>query len=132
MKIFCCACQCEVECRLTNGAEVYRHRSDLSTRLFWKHDKCGNFVGCHDKSTDNKLKPLGCVPTQQIKDWRKKIHAVLDPLWRGGSIDRKKLYRIISQQMGPGYCYHTAEIRSVDEARRVLEIVNKIREKELT
>lgn len=125
MLIFCCACNADVECRLTNGKEIYSHRKDLWNLPFWKHDKCGNFVGCHHKTTHH-IKPLGCIPTKEIKVWRQKIHVVLDPLWRGGVYNRKQIYKIISQGMGSGYLYHTAEIRSVDEARKVLDIIENL------
>lgn len=127
MKIFCCACNTDVDCRLTNGKEIYSHRKDLWNLPFWKHDACGNFVGCHHKTT-HSIKPLGCIPTKEIKVWRQKIHAVLDPLWKSGQMNRKQIYAIISRGMGSGYLYHTAEIRSVDEARKVLDIIEKAKE----
>jgi len=127
MKIYCCACAEEVDCRLTSGREIYPHRADLSGLPFWKHDKCGNFVGCHHK-TSKPTKPLGCIPTAEIRELRKKIHATLDPLWRNGDYGRKEIYRIISERMGGQRLYHTAEIRSADEAREVLAIIHKIQE----
>ena len=68
-KIWCCGCGKEVDARLTDGAEVYPHRRDLASLPFWKCDACGNFVGCHHK-TRERTKPLGCIPTPEIKDVR--------------------------------------------------------------
>lgn len=78
-EIYCCGCEKKVPARLTDGAEIYPHRHDLSGLPFWKCDTCGNFVGCHHK-TKNRTRPLGCIPTPEIKEARKRIHSLLDPL----------------------------------------------------
>ena len=123
MKIYCCECKCEVEARLTNGVETYPHRPDLSHLPFWKCDKCANFVGCHYKSKD-KRQPLGCIPTNEIKKVRRQIHRTLDPLWESGKYDRKQIYAIISKRIGK--TYHTAEIRSLEEANEILKILQRL------
>lgn len=122
MNIFCVACQCDVLARLTNGAEVYPHRPDLFKLNFWFCDNCKNFVGCH-KNGDGK-KPLGNIPTPQIKMLRRQIHSQLDPLWQSGKYSRSWLYKTISQKIGKEY--HTALIASVDEAEKVLNIIQEL------
>lgn len=112
--IHCCGCEGLVNARLTNGAEIYPHRRDLRDLPFWRCDTCGNHVGCHHK-TANRTAPLGCIPTPEISAARKHIHALIDPAWQGGSVDRKALYAAISEALG--WEYHTAKIRSVEEAR---------------
>lgn len=116
MKIFCVQCKKHVDARLTNGGEIYPHRSDLHTLPFWACDGCGNFVGCHHK-TDDRTRPLGNIPTKELRNARKHIHAVLDPLWKGGKYKRKEVYQILSDMLGRPY--HTAELQSIDEARMV-------------
>ena len=120
MEIYCCECKKEVDARLTDGAEIYPHRPDLHTLPFWKCDSCKNYVGCHHK-TKNRTKPLGCIPNQQIKNARKKIHKILDPLWRSGRVDRKALYNAISEHIG--WTYHTAKIRSIADARKIYRFI---------
>ena len=117
--MYCCGCLKDVEARLTNGEEIYPHRDDLHTLPFWKCDQCGNFVGCHHK-TKNPTKPLGCIPTPEIKEARKRVHKILDPIWESGRIRRKELYAAISASLG--WKYHTAEIRSVEEANKVCKL----------
>lgn len=123
MEIYCCGCNEKVEARLTNGAEVYAHREDLSGLPFWRCDKCGNFVGCHHK-TDNPTNPLGCIPTPEIKNARQHIHKLLDPLWESGKIKRSALYKQISDKIG--WKYHTAKIRNIDEAREIYRVIKEI------
>ncbi len=128
MKLFCCNCGTEVEARLTDGSEVYRHRPDLYDLPFWKHDACGGFVGCHHL-TEDRTKPLGCIPSPEIKELRKEIHAKLDPMWKSGQHARSYIYARLSRLFGREY--HTAEIRSVEEANAVLSelelLGNKVR-----
>lgn len=116
LMIYCCGCGEKVSAILTDGEEIYPHRKDLYELPFWKCEGCGNFVGCHHK-TKNPTKPLGCIPTKEIKNARQHIHRLLDPIWKNGHMSRKDLYKILSASLG--YEYHTAEIRSVEEAREV-------------
>lgn len=119
--IFCCGCRADVQARLTHGREIYPHRHDLSELPFWRCDDCGNFVGCHHKTSD-RTRPLGCIPTPELKAARSHIHRILDPLWRSGRIKRRKLYSIIAHVIGVEE-YHTAEIRSIEQAREVYRAV---------
>ncbi len=123
MEIHCCGCNHKVEARLTSGKEIYSHRPDLFNLPFWKCDSCNNYVGCHHK-TKNKTKPLGCIPTKEIKNARKHIHILLDPIWKKGLISRGELYSILSEKIGKKY--HTAEIQSVSDARLVYKAIKKL------
>ncbi len=129
MEIYCCGCGMIQETRLTTGAEIYPHRSDLSNLPFWKCEECGNFVGCHHK-TKNRTLPLGCIPTPEIKNARKHIHKLLDPIWESGKISRRKLYAKISEELG--WTYHTASIRDIGEARLVYRIIKSLNIKSIT
>ena len=122
-EIYCCGCGVKVKARLTSGAEIYPHRPYLSSLPFWKCDACGNYIGCHHK-TKNRTRPLGVIPTPEIKNARQHIHKILDPLWQSGRFDRKKLYQIITDKCG--WQYHTAKIRSVEEAREIYKFVREI------
>lgn len=119
MKLYCCGCSKKVTARLTDGAEIYPHRPDLSDLPFWKCDKCGNYVGCHHK-TEDRTRPLGCIPTNEIKNARKHIHRILDAKWSNPK-QRKAIYQRLSDKLGRKY--HTANIRTIDEARRVYRLI---------
>lgn len=129
MKIYCTGCEEEVEARLTDGQERYPHRPDLYELPFWRCDICGGYVGCHHK-TDNPTKPLGYIATPEILTARKKIHALLDPLWKSGRIKRGQAYAYVGHRLG--HPYHNGEIKTIDEARKIYEIVanlhNELRE----
>ena len=123
MSIYCCGCESKIEARLTDGKEIYPHRSDLFDLPFWRCDTCGNFVGCHHK-TEDRTRPLGCIPTPEIKNARKEIHRILDPMWKNGKMSRSNLYKRLSDKLG--WRYHTANIRNIEEARTVYRLINAI------
>jgi len=123
VEIYCCGCEMDVNARLTFGREVYGHRIDLHNLAFWKCDGCGNSVGCHNGSRD----PLGCIATREIKVARRHIHEILDPIWVGVKRRRTKrseLYKRITDHIGREY--HTADIRSIDEARDIYRFVKTL------
>ena len=124
MNIYCCGCKADILARLTSGREVYPHRSDLISLPFWICDDCKNFVGCHHKSKSEKTRPLGVIATKEIKNARKHIHQLIDPAWKSGLISRGSLYKKISSVIG--YQYHTADIRSIEEARKVYRVSRDI------
>jgi hypothetical protein len=123
-QIFCCGCQDSVEARLTNGSEIYPHRKDLWGQPFWKCDACRNYVGTHHK-TNKPTQPLGNIPTREIRIARQRVHAALDPLWKSGHYSRRAIYGHLTKKLG--YQYHTAEIRTVDEADVVVHLLNELR-----
>lgn len=123
MGIYCCGCSGLVSARLTDGREIYPRRRDLAALPFWRCDICKNYVGCHHK-TRNRTAPLGNIPTPELRRARGVIHELLDPIWKSGRMPRGKLYAIVSKQLG--YQYHTAEIQTVDEARRVYRVVRDL------
>lgn len=124
MQIYCTGCQTDVDARLTTGAEMYPHRPDLASIPFWVCDTCKSFVGTHHK-TKKWRRPLGYLATPEIKVWRMRIHQILDPLWKKGLIQRGNAYRRISVALG--HDYHTGNIYSVDEAKKIYEIVKGIK-----
>lgn len=121
-RIHCCGCGVDVDARLTDGSEMYPHRPDLRSLPFWRCDACGNFVGCHHKTQD-RTRPLGCIPTAELKEVRKKLHALIDPIWQSGKMGRRELYAAIGRDLGREY--HTAETRTIEEAREAYRAARK-------
>jgi hypothetical protein len=125
MELWCCSCAEFVQARLTDGAEVYPHRKDLSSLPFWRCDGCKNWVGCHHKTKD-RTRPLGNIPSPELKKARKQIHALIDPLWKSKRIKRSDLYMRMSKKIG--WNYHTASLRTIDEARKAYRAGMEIRD----
>ena len=121
--IFCVECQADINARLTDGAEMYPHRKDLHDLPFWICDVCNNFVGCHHK-TKNRTNPLGIIANKELKNARQHLHRLIDPIHESGKIKRSALYKLISDRVK--WNYHTAMVRSVEEARIVYRAVQGI------
>jgi hypothetical protein len=117
--VYCCNCESETKCNLINGKQAYPHRDDI-LGYFWRCTQCGQFVGCHGLST----KPLGVIPTHEIKRARSELHKIIDPLWQNGKISRSDLYSKISEHLN--FEYHTAELRTIEECRKVWRFVKKL------
>jgi hypothetical protein len=117
IEIYCCGCQENILARLTNGEEIYPSRNDLSQIPFWICDKCQNHVGCHHKGYQ-PTKPLGCIPTPELRKARRYIHQLIDPLWKTGGWKRKDVYQSLANLLDLPQ-YHTGNIRTIEEARNV-------------
>ena len=121
--IWCCACQRAVTARLTVGREIYPRRADLAALPFWRCDSCRNHVGCHHKSSQ-PTRPLGNIPTPALRAERQKIHVALDTLWQSKRYPRGKLYAELTTALGRQY--HTAELRSIEEAELIHRAIQDI------
>lgn len=121
--MYCCGCQADVLARFTNGAEIHPRRRDLASVPFWRCDSCRNYVGCHRQQKE--ALPLGVIPTPELRHARSKIHEVLDPLWKTGAMRRGQVYAELTTLIGRPY--HTAEIRDLEEARRVYRAIVALR-----
>lgn len=124
MKIYCCNCGCDVEARLTDGEEIYPHREDLHALPFWKCDTCKGKVGCHHKTSD-RTRPLGVIPSAEVSKLRSEIHSSMDVIWKSKTLKRSEVYEGMSKILG--YKFHSAEIRSVEEAYKCLDAVRQLR-----
>ena len=127
--IFCCECQKDVVARMTTGLEVYPHHEHLHYMTFWVCDDCHNYVGCHAK-TDDPTKPLGCIPTKDMRRARSKLHALIDPVWQRGKLTRGRVYKIMAKEMGVRR-FHVAETRSLNDIRDAYWAAKRVFRKQL-
>lgn len=118
MKIYCVECKKGRKCELVSGRDIYPNRTDLYNLPFWRCYECKNYVGCHYKAINLKTRPLGVVPNQALRIKRQEIHRVLDPIWKTKTATRKRVYRYLTNKIGREY--HTAEIRNINEANKVI------------
>jgi len=123
MKVWCVKCNKKVEADLTTGNVIYPHRPDLANKNFYKCPYCKNYVGCHPSTT----KPLGCIPTEELKRARIKVHSKLDALWKSGKYKRSDVYKILSDHFG--YSYHNGNTKIVAECEEAITVLNNILER---
>ena len=119
-EIFCIKDDKKVEAIQVTGKEIYPHRPDLSSLKFYRCPICKNYVGTHRKSG----KPFGSIPTPEVKVLRRKLHGIIDPLWKSREFKRKDLYKEISKIIKRDF--HMAEVRSKKEADEILVAIDYI------
>lgn len=51
------------------------------------------------------------------------LHALIDPIWQSGKMGRRELYAAIRRDLGREY--HTAETRTLEEAREAYRAARK-------
>lgn len=54
------------------------------------------YVGCHN----NTRTPLGTMAKNELRTWRMKAHAHIDPLWKSKRLKRATLYRRLNDWFG--------------------------------
>lgn len=57
--------------------------------MMWFCRKDDAYVGCHN----NTARPLGVMAHKELRGWRVKTHAHIDPLWKSKRLKRATLYR---------------------------------------
>lgn len=96
----------------------------LNNRIFYLCAPCNAYVGCHP-GTD---KPLGSLADAELRRWRQKAHAALDPLWQFGPYSRTEIYGLLADYMGlsSGDChigyFGIAECQTVSNLMEALRI----------
>lgn len=119
MKLQCINCNKNVEAKLVTGDVIYPHRPDLKNRNFYKCPFCGEYVGCHPNTT----KPLGCIPSKELRQARIKVHDKLDILWKSGKHKRAEIYKTLSEHFG--YKYHNGNTKTVAECEEAIQVLEK-------
>jgi len=80
---------------------------------------CNTYVSCH-KGTAT---PKGELANAEIREWRKKVHAKLDPLWQNHKYNRNDLYQEIGIKFNK-IPFHTANLKSVKECKDVINFIH--------
>lgn len=100
------------------GTEIYPHRADLKTKVFYLCWRCDAYVGCHPNSEI----PLGVLANAELREAKKEAHLAFDRLWKEGSTTRSKAYTILAMlldiaprdahigQMTPDMCRRVVQI----------------------
>jgi len=108
---------CKKEAVWCENKEIYGRNYGKSFMCYLCKN-CDAYVGCHQ----NTKKPLGTLANKELREWRKKTHAVLDPLWKLGRYTRKKVYRMISEKMGKDIHIGESDIKT---CKKVIDIINE-------
>jgi hypothetical protein len=78
------------------GKEIYPHRPELYSKLFYLCRPCDAYVGCHPGTWN----PLGRLANKELRRAKQMTHAVFDPLWKGRKMPRSLAYARLAERMG--------------------------------
>jgi ssDNA-binding Zn-finger/Zn-ribbon topoisomerase 1 len=83
---------CDGLTQLRDNIIIYKTKSYGMAYVCENYPDCDAYVGCHPGSS----KPLGTLADAELRRWRNKTHAELDPLWKGPlrKMSRNKAYEL--------------------------------------
>jgi hypothetical protein len=76
-------------------AELTQSTAGGVTKNAWFCPSCIAFVCCHEGTTT----PLGHMALPAVRQLRKQLHEVADPLWREGLMTRDRMYLIMASKL---------------------------------
>lgn len=102
----------------TSGREIYPHRPDLYSKVFYQCAPCDAYVGCHP-GTD---RPMGRLANAELRRAKLAAHAAFDPIWKGGRRNRRSAYKWLAGKLGisPDECH--IGMFDVERCRKVIAI----------
>ena len=87
---------CNQEAEKVTGEAIYPHRPDLYDKSFFQCKPCDAYVGTHQ----NSGKSLGRLANAELREKKKRAHAVFDPIWRSKERTRSQAYKWLGREMG--------------------------------
>lgn len=77
-------------------------------------EPCDAYVGCHN----NTRRPLGIMANKELREWRKKAHKAIDPVWREYGAQRKEVYAALNRMFGREV--HVGE-STIEECKEIIK-----------
>lgn len=119
-KMYCAGCGHDVIAKLVCGNEVYDNPRYASVKC-WKCSACGNYCTTSGATV---------IPNDFIRSYRRKIHSIIDPIWRSGVMSRGEVYTRMTQITGKDF--HGGALKSEDEALKAYEAARRVQFEALT
>lgn len=108
---------CQNSADLVNGNAIYPHRPDLDHKLFWLCSPCNAYVGCHPGTSN----PLGRLANAELRQWKMAANRWFDPIWRDGSMTRRKAYSWLAGHLGLAVKKTHIGLFDVETCQRVIQ-----------
>lgn len=114
-------CQhCGQEAEWVENKEVYG-RNYGSSYMIWLCRPCDAFVGCHQNTKQPKGRFLAKA---DLREARKKAHAVIDPLWQSGKYKRRTVYIRLKEAFGKEI--HVGDTETPEECEEIIKTAQLI------
>lgn len=110
-----------IKCPYCKNAAVWCENKEIygknygKSYMCWLCKPCNAYVSCHN----NSKSPQGTLANAELREWRKKVHERIDPMWRSGSISRKDLYKQLNKVFSRAY--HTGEC-NIEQCKKILDL----------
>jgi zinc-finger-containing domain len=119
---------CGNPAKMVSGAEIYAHRADLSEKIFWQCKPCDAYVGTHANSADHIA--LGRLANFELRRAKNAAHSAFDPMWKGGSVNRKTAYSWLSKTLGIKASLCHIGMFDVDQCKAVVKACAAMKEQQ--
>lgn len=86
---------CNNAAQFVDNAAIYGRRYGTSWMAYWCKP-CDARVGVHQ---NDPARPLGTLANKELRGWRVKAHAAIDPIWQTRAMSRKSVYRWLSEEL---------------------------------
>lgn len=105
---------CNKEAVWCENKEIYGKNYGKSY-MCWLCKPCNAYVGCHN----NSKRALGTLANAELREWRKKVHARIDPMWREQGMKRKEMYKTLNRLVNKEF--HVGEA-DIEMCKKILEL----------
>lgn len=86
---------CNAAAPQVTGKEIYPHRADLHTKIFYQCSPCDAYVGCHPGSN----KALGRLANAKLRRAKMRAHSAFDAIWKDGNKTRTQAYQWLAHEL---------------------------------
>ena len=86
---------CQQFSKQVTGKEIYPHRKDLFSLVFYSCKPCDAYVGTHKGTTQ----PLGRLADPTLRKAKSATHRAFDPIWKNEHMKRKAAYAWLADQL---------------------------------
>lgn len=95
---------------LTDGRPVYRTARFGHVWTCGDYPNCDAYVTCHPNTTQ----PLGRLANAELRKWKKRAHAVFDPMWKAEQRRQNRKHQTLSARKR-GYTWLASALK-IDSA----------------
>lgn len=117
-RLYCSKCGQDIQAVMVTGREIYPNRPDLAQHKYWQCPTCKNYCKYGNLEV--------AIPTPELRLARRKVHAIIDPLWKSGMVSRGWVYKNMTEIMG--YTFHNGTMTSPAEAEKAERAALKVRD----
>ena len=109
---------CNQLSKKVSGKEIYPHRSDLKSLIFYQCVPCDAYVGTH-KGTS---KPLGRLASKELREARAKAYAVFERIWIERHLTRSSAYKWLCARLKISENESDISLFDMNMCERLIEI----------